>query len=354
MITIVLTNRNRDLRIIKKCLDSLKNQTNQEFSCLMIDYGSEEEYLDHLVELSNQYSILKLVRCCVSKQLWNKSKAINIALKQCNTPYFFVGDIDMLYHHDFIEKLYTLKKQDQAVYFQVGILSRGESELIKPFDNYVIKHKTSEGATGMTLFPTQLLKEINGYDEFYHGWGAEDTDVHIRLINAGYKVCFYNEKVLLLHQWHPKEYRSKKSKSVFHSHLEHINHQYIKQTTQQKRSLANVFFGWGTIPQPIDFSELNTNVLLISNQRSEIEALTCGILDNYEEKYVIVEIRGHAKYRSKINTLKKILGKKHFLFYDFQAINDLLLGHLISRYRNKYYEYEWNREKKYILLKIAL
>lgn len=354
MITVVLTNRNREQRIIKNCLDSLAKQSLREFNVILVDYGSDTTFVDVLIQLVSQYHFVELICCPVQGQLWNKSKAINIALQQTTAPYFFVGDIDMLFRHDFVEKLHMLKKEQEVVYFQVGVLSQSESALHKSFEEYVIKHKTNEEAPGMTLYPTLLLKSIHGYDEFYHGWGAEDTDVHIRLRNAGYKVCFYDESLLLLHQWHPKGYRSKESKEPFHSRLEEINHQYIQRIAQQKKSLANTVFGWGTMPKTIDFSAQDTLVLSLTNQASELEALLCGFLDYYKGRCLCVKIQLHPKYMSFKNTLKKCIGKKHLVFYDFQTVNDLVLGQIVARFRDKYYTYEWDKETNIIVLKIAL
>lgn len=354
MITIVLTNRNRNLRIIKNCLDSLANQTSSDFKIILVDYGSAPVYVNGLIQLVFHYHFVELICYQVHGQLWNKSKAINIALKQTSTPYFFVGDIDMLFRHDFIEKILELKKEDKVIYFQVGVLSQSESTLNKSFEDYVIKHKTNDEATGMTLYPTELLKSIKGYDEFYHGWGAEDTDVHIRLKLGGHKVVFYDEALFILHQWHSKNYRSKESMEPFHSYLERINHQYIQFIVQKKENIANAFFDWGKLPERTNFVGSNKMILLVTNQVSEIEALLYGFLDNYNGQNVVIEVKEHPKYKNVKNEVKKFLGKKHLKFYDFQTINNMLLGHIITRYRDKYYEYEWNKKMNTIELKIAL
>ena len=39
MITIVLTNRNREIRIVKNCLDSLQLQSDVDFELFLVDYG---------------------------------------------------------------------------------------------------------------------------------------------------------------------------------------------------------------------------------------------------------------------------------------------------------------------------
>ena len=133
MITIVLTNRNRDLQTVKNCLDSLAKQSNDDFELFFVDYGSEPNYVYDLKQLIAKYPKIKPIISPVSGQLWNKSRAINIVLKKCNTPYFFVGDIDMLFHPDFINKLHELKNKDKATYFLVGFLSQKETALLRDF-----------------------------------------------------------------------------------------------------------------------------------------------------------------------------------------------------------------------------
>ena len=156
MITITLTYRNRELRIVERCLDSLKAQTLTTFEVFLVDYGSAPSFSEGLVKLIKNYSFVRLIYCPVTQQLWNKSKAINIALKQANGTSFFVGDIDMLYRNDFIEILYFLREKNDVTYFQVGFLTKEESLKQKPYKAYQLKHLSGEEATGMTLYPTSL------------------------------------------------------------------------------------------------------------------------------------------------------------------------------------------------------
>lgn len=352
MITLVLTYRNRDLNIVKKCLNSLHNQTEKRFEVILVDYGSEALFANQLVEMVTNYAFIKLITCPVQGQLWNKSRAVNIALKQCDTPYFLVGDIDMIFREDFMEKVSKAVLENKTTYFQVGFLSEEESKDTKLFNEYRIKHTSGKEATGITLFPTDILKNINGYDEFYHGWGAEDTDVHLRLQNGEYDLKFYDQEILMLHQWHPKSYRSNESKEPFHSRLEQINHQYIQKIAKAKKIFANANYEWGILPKRVLFTA--TNTIALTNQKSEIDALLYGLLENDKGKNVIINITLHQEYNTIKSEIKKLLGKKHRTFYELQTINDLILGNIIAHYRSKYYEYEWNKEQNTIQLKIAL
>jgi hypothetical protein len=328
------------------------NQTNSSFKLKVVNYGSNEYYSKALETLLVDYFFCELVYVSSEFQLWNKSKAINIALKTCEHPYFFVGDIDMIFRNDFIEKMYGLSKEDEVTYFQVGFLTKEESQKEKPFNDYKLKHISGKEATGMTLYPTAVLKELNGYDEFYHGWGAEDSDVHERLRNLNIKVNFYTEETLLLHQWHSRSYRLKYSGEPFHSTLEQINSKYLEQTIETNKIKANVKFQWGLLQKKIYFDDAIN--LQLTNEKTEVNALLNGTFNDIKNKNLVLSISRSKDFKSLKTIIKKGLGKKHKTFYCFQEVNDLLLMAIISNYRTCYYEYKWDRRNEKITAKIAL
>lgn len=354
MIALVLTNRNRDLRIVKKCLDSFKSQSNQDFNLYFVDYGSSENYVTHLEDLLLEYPEINYLKCPVSGQLWNKCRAINIVLQQCTTPYFFVGDIDMLFHSEFIDKLHKLKNENRVTYFQVGFLSQKETEFQKDFQNATVEFISNKEATGMTLYPTQLLKEINGYDEFYHGWGAEDTDVHIRLRNLGIEINFFEKEILLKHQWHPKTYRTNLSTDPYHFELERINHSYIRISQTSKKIKANINQQWGILPEQKEYSKLSNKpnfVIEIEPEISKVNALLAQ-LNSFENKVVSIVVRDTSGRNKRKQFIKRILGKKHLKFLSVKSVNDMILLEIVLHYRNLPYQYLFNQNENVILLKI--
>lgn len=355
MITFALTYRNRDLNIVKICLESLKNQTNNQFEVVLVDYGSNETFKESLLKLTQDYSFVKLIRCETDKQLWCKSRAINVVLKQTQALYFFVGDVDMIYHPNFIETLYGIKLNNEVVYFQVGFLDELESKVSKDFESYKINFKSNEEATGMTLFNSEVLKTINGYDEFYHGWGGEDTDVHSRLKNAGYRVSFFTESILMLHQWHPKHYRHVNDISPFHSSLEQINHQYLEFSEQIKKVKANENFNWGVYNE-LDYTALKLVDLSfqLTNKEAEIKAFISNVLLIQSGKVISVDITYNSDYNSVKQKIKKTLGKKAILFLDMQTINKMLLECFINNLRDSAYQLKYNYKSQTIHLIIKL
>ena len=96
-----------------------------------------------------------------------------------------VGDIDLIFHPNYIGTLKSMATENEVHYFQYGFLNELESLKKQEFSDYQVDFKGFEEVTGNTLFPTTALRKVNGFDEFYQGWGAEDTDAHIRMKNLG-------------------------------------------------------------------------------------------------------------------------------------------------------------------------
>lgn len=357
MITIAFTYRNRDLNLVRKCFQSLAQQTNRDFEVLFVNYGSNATYSTALGDLLNDFSFVTLIDAnVVHKQLWNKSRALNIALKQCTTPYFFVGDVDMIFKTNFVEKLHTLKHQSEVHFFQVGFLSETESQQDKKFEDYSIHFLSTKEATGMTLYPTELLFKVNGYNEFYHGWGAEDTDAHARILNLNLPVVFHDDEVLLLHQWHPKTYRSKSSTEPFHSTLEKINHHYLKYIKNGSITTTNQQMDWGLLPNSEHYQKLlhPTKMIDISTEVNEVEAMLCYLKETKLNQSVCLQIQKKSNKKSPTSQLKRILKKNKTKTYQLDEINDKLLLFLITNFRNHAYEFEWDKKEEIIVLKILL
>lgn len=355
MITIILTYRNRNLYIVKNCLESLAKQSNPDFEVLLVDYGSVNPYKNDLKDLVSNYTFIKLLRCETEQQLWCKSRAINIALKQCETPFCFVGDIDMIYHPEFITILKEQTNIKQTTYFQVGFLSEEESKLSKTFGAYSVAFKSQKEATGMTLYDTKVLQSINGYDEFYNGWGSEDTDTHLRLQNAGLEVAFYTKRLLMLHQWHPKNYRTKNDVTPFHNNLEQINAAYLELVAVTKKVKANTEFAFGVYNDE-DYSALNTvnEEYTITNKVGELSAFINGVLLLKKQTVVKLNITLHIDYKSTKQKTKALLGKKTLAFDTMQTLNNTLLECVISQFRNQPYQFQFDSNASTITLIIKL
>ena len=164
MFHIIYPYRDRDLKRVKKSLDSLTGQTSNDFHVVVADYGSRPEKAKAVQELVGAYDFAEYRYFHTRHQPWNKSRALNAVLKTFDEGWFFVADVDMIFHSKFIEKAIALQETDISVYFQVAFTSEGDkiadiSE--KTFQKY---RKSTEEATGLSMFPVEVLKKLHGFD----------------------------------------------------------------------------------------------------------------------------------------------------------------------------------------------
>ena len=345
MLNIILPYRNRDLKRVEFSLKSLQQQTNKDFRLFFIDYGSFPDHAAKIKSLCDRYSFVDYKFHPVTDQPWNKSRALNSKIKELDAAeYCFIADADLIFHPEFIQKACQLQEKDKAVYFQVGFLNPKQNISDINFETFRNYRNSTYEATGLSMFPISILNEINGFDEFYHFWGAEDTDIHFRLKNAGKKIDFFSERILMLHQWHPS-YRSAESSKLTAAlqvkDIVKMNSQHLKLAIQNKTTRVN-FSGWGTIMSAEELKRLErheTN-LVLENNKVHIDELVYGQLPNVSEKILKVRVKQTAIGILLKNRSKQILNKSYHSFYKMKEVNDLLLLNIISFYRDYPYYYK--------------
>jgi glycosyltransferase involved in cell wall biosynthesis len=358
LITILFAYRNRDINRIQKSLDSLSFQTNKNFKVIFVDYGSSPLIANEVASLTNFYPFVQYYYLDTLYQPWNKSKALNYAIKKTDSDFCFIADIDMIFHPEFIELLMLKRHYDTVTFFKVGFISQEESLKTLSFEDYKIKFYSNEEATGMSLLPTKNLKYIHGYDEFFHFWGAEDTDLHNRLRNSGFAINYYDEKILMLHQWHPN-YRQRETKALNRElqikEIVEINHRHLVNNLERNISKVNSN-SWGEVISKNDFDYLiNLPVAQIFNEVSVIDHflfVELFRLISKEKISISISILEHPNCNLVKNKIKKRIGKKVPRYYSLKEINDKLLLHIISFYHHLPYIYEVSPDLKSIYFAI--
>jgi glycosyltransferase involved in cell wall biosynthesis len=74
-----------------------------------------------------------------------------------------------------------------------------------PAMNYIVKGiSTYAGARGglMGVFKSDYIK-VNGFNEAFTGWGREDSELFVRLLNSGVKRDNIKFAAITYHLWHP-------------------------------------------------------------------------------------------------------------------------------------------------------
>ncbi|MCI9843886.1 glycosyltransferase family 2 protein [Flavobacterium pectinovorum] len=357
MITILYAYRNREISRIKRSLDSLASQKKQNFRVVFVDYGSELSIAHEVLSLTKEYLFIQYYYLNTAHQPWNKSKAFNYVLKALDSEYCFTADVDMIFHPEFTSILEKECNPDKATYFQVGYMSDDENKKESVnYDDYNIKFLSTKEATGMTLFPVQWLKKIQGFDEFFHFWGAEDTEIHNRIRKTGCELVFYDQKVLMLHQWHTN-YRNRETLQLNTelqlSRIVEINHCHLKYNSESEIENVNSEI-WGEVISESDFNALEgfDNELVLSNKTEVIEHFLFVELPRFQNsilsvRFVEDDFQNSLKYK-----FKNRIGKKVPKYYSLKEINDKLLLHIISFYHQFPYTYKVSNDLKSISFKI--
>lgn len=159
--------------------------------------------------------------------------ARNRAIEQCESPYLIQVDGDIVLHRHFVKDHMSVARKGIYVSGQRGELSQKTTERIlksgdptlsiRDVDNdkrkgqrkkvircpvlapLFYRHKAGSFRHGIganLAFWTDDIRTINGYDESFEGWGKEDFDVMLRLMNAGVKKRSIRMKGICYHLHH--------------------------------------------------------------------------------------------------------------------------------------------------------
>ena len=136
-----------------------RRQHLREFSRMMVRYMDRTNIPYHIFVIEQDFA-----------KLFNRGALLNIGFKYAqenNCTYVVFHDVDMIPH--FVDYSYTDKPLQLANNFIV------KNDVIKNeiFDEYF---------GGVTMFPMDVFKQIDGYSNKYWGWGYEDTDLLYRCI----------------------------------------------------------------------------------------------------------------------------------------------------------------------------
>jgi len=203
-ISIIIPTYNR-AEILKKCLESLKKQSIQNFEVIIIDDGGK----DNTKDIIDNFKGLKI------KYFYQKHKqqgvARNKGIEKSRGKYiFFIGD-DIIPKKNFLEEHIKIHKEKKNVAV-LGLTLWPKNWKINDFMNYLapngpqfnysaIKNKENCGweffwTSNISLEKKWLKKER--FDNSFKGWGYEDLELGYRLEKLGLKIIF-NKNAIAYH-----------------------------------------------------------------------------------------------------------------------------------------------------------
>lgn len=216
-VTVLITTYNRENLIIP-AIYSVLNQTYRKWKIILVDDGSS----DHTLEMVEQINFRnKLVTIIQNPVNLGQSHALNIGLKQVDTPYLIQLDSDDLLFPFTLEVLMNeteRQSKDVAVIYG-NYLKTFLDEHDEPIRSVLIKGNPyhdryqfllSKKTLRPRFYRTSALKAIGGWpvDDPFEGRYAEDIRVLLRLIED-YRFHWVNQ-VLYNYRKHHKNMTNQK------------------------------------------------------------------------------------------------------------------------------------------------
>ncbi len=202
--TIITAFRNRDLLRVKNSLDSLAAQTYADFEFIFVDYGSDLDVSAQVKPLVESYPFARYIYAETRGMFWSRAHSLNIGIRLSVGNICILWDIDLMVENDFLSQLSV--PDFGQVFTTHRCYYLPESATANNFKTKAILEKAVHAYVGLCCVQADILKQINGFDEFYQVWGAEDDDLYNRLQLAGLQRKQTDAAELAVyHQWHPTQ-----------------------------------------------------------------------------------------------------------------------------------------------------
>ena len=242
-LSIIIALRDRSGLRLENCLRSLAWQDlpRERFEILLSDFGSSPDHQRATLKTARQHD------ACVirtdTRTLWNKSKALNIAIREAQGRYVLCTDADMIFAPNFLNTLLrTQREADDGAFVlcQSRDLPESLSERHYSEDDLpeLVAHsqlRARQGTGACQMATRAFFERVRGYDEGYKGWGQEDTDMTYRAGRSGLRHRWVDGETHMFHQWHP----SNRSRWPLRKHLNDLRFHLTK------RIIAKNPKGWG-------------------------------------------------------------------------------------------------------------
>jgi glycosyltransferase involved in cell wall biosynthesis len=212
LLSVVLPIRNRSGVRLENCLRGLRWQeglSKDDVEIVISDFGSEPQHRDAVQKAAATFGAR--IQYTAASGLWNRSRALNIGIKQATGHYTMSTDVDMVLAPTFLRTLVETQEQlgGRGLLLcqsrDLGPETEGKEIQLRDFEE-ILRSTTMRptyGMGGCQCADTRWFHHVRGYDERYTYWGAEDKDVVLRAQRDGRIVKWITEQTAMVHQWHP-------------------------------------------------------------------------------------------------------------------------------------------------------
>jgi glycosyltransferase involved in cell wall biosynthesis len=228
-ISLIITTYNRP-DALNVVLKSVSNQSLLPDEVLIADDGSTEDTA-HVIQSYQQQFPIPLTHCHHPDLGFRVSHIRNKAIREAKGEYFILTDGDMVLHKDFVkdhavsakpkcfiqgsrvllDEVTTQKTiAEHCIHF--SWYSKGITNRFNAMHNGVAMRALNALKTGkkdhhgirscnMSAWKKDII-DINGFNEEFVGWGREDSEFAVRLLNAGIHRLNLRFGAICYHLWH--------------------------------------------------------------------------------------------------------------------------------------------------------
>jgi glycosyltransferase involved in cell wall biosynthesis len=216
-----------------RVLAAVARQTSPPEEVLLADDGSGEEVRSVFAKWSAAQR-LRVEHVWQPHEGFRRARILNEAIARARSEYLVFLDGDTLPHRQFIADHRRLGRRGAfiqghralvieraAAWFGLGGFQQDRRRALWRGQLQGVKHayrwpmpllKTCHGLRGIRGCNLGIWREdlvrVNGYNEAFVGWGREDSELAVRLMNTGVRRLDVRGWALCYHLWHPPASRA--------------------------------------------------------------------------------------------------------------------------------------------------
>ncbi|MBL3519175.1 iron-containing alcohol dehydrogenase [Arcobacter lanthieri] len=339
-------------KYLKKCLNSIINQTFKNIEIIIIDDGSTDGSLEIIRKYQNQYTNIRLFE---TKNI-GSGAARNIGIRNSKADYITFIDSDDSVEVNMLQELYNEARYNNSdmVFSKYQKVYEYSDKLYEPLPLTYTKHEILKNLITFNL-PSFMWRILYNKELFFENnlffieknIYNEDTYLLLRLVHKAKSISFVDK---VFYYWLTRE--GSKTNSISEKHIEDItfvlkeNLDYILDNNIEEISISDILFGIfkslnfrvNNIQDKINLGHIGKYLKVLNNKNLEIfkdefSVMYYDLLFNLKRLYSIEEITSLSLFlKIDLYKISKITGDKFSMIID-------TISYIYKKYDRKIYIY---------------